>query len=80
VRLKRSSLRWALIEALVFTLITSFAAAAGDAPPEPDSYRQSDYRAPTPTTLKGGRVLTTSYAECPVTFAPAAVLPVIRTW
>ena len=28
----------------------------------------------------GGLVLTTSYAECPVTFAPAAVLPVIRTW
>ena len=62
MRLKRSSLRSALIEALVFTLITSFAAAAGDAPPEPDSYRQTDYRAPTPATLKGGRVLTTDEA------------------
>ena len=31
-------------------LIATFAAAASDAPPEPDFYRQSDYRAPTSNT------------------------------
>ena len=36
-------------------------AAAGQSPavPEPDGYRMEDYRAPTPATLKGARVLTT---------------------
>jgi PQQ-dependent catabolism-associated CXXCW motif protein len=33
------------------------------APPEPEGYRTSDYRAPTPATLKGARVLTTDEAE-----------------
>ncbi len=62
VRSKNSSLRWAFAAALGFTSLATFAAAAGDAPPEPDSYRQSDYRAPTPATLKGARVLTTEEA------------------
>jgi hypothetical protein len=61
VRSKSSSLRSTLVAAFGFTLFTSFA-AAGDAPPEPDSYRQSDYRAPTPASLKGARVLTTDEA------------------
>ena len=30
--------------------------------PEPDGYRMEDYRAPTPATLKGARVLTTAEA------------------
>jgi PQQ-dependent catabolism-associated CXXCW motif protein len=57
-----SSLRWAPVAALGFTVLAMLAARAGDAPPEPDSYRQSDYRAPTPATLKGARVLTTDDA------------------
>jgi PQQ-dependent catabolism-associated CXXCW motif protein len=57
-----SSLRWAPVAALGFTVLAMLAARAGDAPPEPDSYRQSDYRAPTPATLKGARVLTTEEA------------------
>src|ERR1700734_697948 len=62
VRSKNSSLRWTLISALGLMLIASFAAAAGDAPPEPDSYRQSHYRAPAPASLTGPRVLTTGEA------------------
>ena len=60
--MKNSSFPWALIRALGVMLIASFAAAAADAPPEPDSYRQSEYRAPTPASLKGARVLTTEEA------------------
>jgi PQQ-dependent catabolism-associated CXXCW motif protein len=62
VRSKSSSFRWLLIAALGLTLVATGAAGAGDAPPEPDSSRQSDYRAPTPATLKGARVLTTDEA------------------
>lgn len=36
---------------------------AGPPPGEPDGYRQDDYRAPTPATLKNARVLTTPEAE-----------------
>jgi PQQ-dependent catabolism-associated CXXCW motif protein len=37
--------------------------AAGEDPvAEPDGYRMQDYRAPTPATLKGARVLTTAQA------------------
>jgi hypothetical protein len=31
--------------------------------PEPDQYRNENYRAPVPATLAGGRVLTTAEAE-----------------
>jgi len=55
------TLRSALIGAFSATLLASLA-AAGEAPPEPDSYRQSHYRAPTPATLKGARVLSTDEA------------------
>ena len=61
-QVKSSKLRWALIGVLGIALIAPVAAEAGDAPPEPDSYRQSDYRAPTPATLKDARVLTTDEA------------------
>jgi len=43
-------------------LLASEAARAGDVV-EPDGYRRENYRAPTPATLKGGRVLTTAEAE-----------------
>jgi PQQ-dependent catabolism-associated CXXCW motif protein len=75
--MKSSSLRSALIAALGFTLIASFAATAGDAPPEPDSYRQSDYRGPTPATLKGGRVLTTDEAAAMWRAGDAAFIDVL---
>lgn len=51
---------------LVIALV-AFAANAGRcddrAPPEPDDYRLDDYRAPTPETLRGARVISTSEAE-----------------
>jgi PQQ-dependent catabolism-associated CXXCW motif protein len=62
VRKNGFNLRCALTVAFGVALAASFAAEAGDAPPEPDSYRQSDYRAPTPASLKGARVLTTETA------------------
>jgi PQQ-dependent catabolism-associated CXXCW motif protein len=77
VRLKSSSFPWALISALGFTLIATCAAAATDAPPEPDSYRQSDYRASTPTTLKGARVLTTDEAAAMWRGGDAAFIDVL---
>ena len=57
-----SKLRWVLVGALGVALTMSLAARASSAPPEPDSYRESDYRAPTPATLKGARVLSTEEA------------------
>src|SRR5262249_43606224 len=33
------------------------------APPEPEHYRNEDYRAPTPKTLRGARVIATAQAE-----------------
>jgi PQQ-dependent catabolism-associated CXXCW motif protein len=38
-------------------------ARAQDKPPEPDGYREENYRAPVPATLAGVRVLTTAEAE-----------------
>jgi PQQ-dependent catabolism-associated CXXCW motif protein len=77
VRLKSSFLRSALLAALGLTLFATFAARAGDAPPEPDSYRQSDYRAPTPATLKGARVLTTEQADALWRAGEAAFIDVL---
>ena len=51
----------ALIRVLYAALLLG--AAAPDAPPEPSDYRMSDYRAPTPTTLRGATVLTTDQAR-----------------
>jgi len=39
------------------------AASGQDAPPEPDGYRQDNYRAPTPAGLQGARTVTTAEAE-----------------
>src|SRR5262245_3255651 len=39
------------------------AASGQDAPPEPDGYRQDNYRAPTPAGLQGARTGTTAEAE-----------------
>jgi PQQ-dependent catabolism-associated CXXCW motif protein len=48
--------------ALVCALLASVAARGGDVD-EPEDYRTQDYRAPTPATLKGARVVTTVEAE-----------------
>lgn len=50
--------------AVCLTLALAAAAWAQDGrAPEPEGYRTSDYRSPTPATLKGARVLTTEEAE-----------------
>jgi PQQ-dependent catabolism-associated CXXCW motif protein len=69
--------RSAVVAALAFTLLATFAAAAGDAPPEPDSYRQNDYRATTPASLKGARVLTTDEARAMWRAGDAAFIDVL---
>jgi PQQ-dependent catabolism-associated CXXCW motif protein len=77
LRINGSSLRSLLVGAFSVVLIASFAAAAGEAPPEPDSYRQSDYRAPTPASLKGARVLTTEEAAAMWRTGDAAFIDVL---
>jgi PQQ-dependent catabolism-associated CXXCW motif protein len=47
---------------LASVLATAAQAAAAEVP-EPDAYRLEDYRAPTPATLRGARVITTAEAE-----------------
>jgi PQQ-dependent catabolism-associated CXXCW motif protein len=49
--------------ALLCALAAPLPARAEDRPPEPDAYRTSNYRAPTPATLKGARVLTSEQAH-----------------
>ena len=48
--------------ALVVVIVAGAAAAAADVA-EPDGYRLEDYRAPTPATLRGARVIGTDEAE-----------------
>jgi PQQ-dependent catabolism-associated CXXCW motif protein len=48
---------------MLMGLACAFARAADAPPPEPDTYRTEDYRARTPATLRGARVVTTSEAE-----------------
>src|SRR5215813_12979594 len=52
----------ALAVAALLALVP-LAASGQDAPPEPDGYRQYDYRAPTPAGLQGARTVTTAEAE-----------------
>ena len=48
--------------AICFVAIAGFAARGQSPPAEPDGYRMEDYRAPTPATLAGARVVTTAQA------------------
>lgn len=48
--------------ALALLCAALLVAAAGTAPPEPAGYRTEDYKAPTPLTLSGARVLSTADA------------------
>ncbi len=52
--------RWGL--ALACLVLAGAAARGGDVP-DPEGYRTAEYRAPTPSTLRGGRVVTTDEAR-----------------
>ncbi len=52
----------AVLAVCLLALAVPSVSAQDAAVPEPDGYRTQDYRAPTPSTLKGARVLTTSEA------------------
>src|SRR5580658_267908 len=77
VAMNGSNLRRAMVAAVASALIASFAAEAGEPPPEPDSYRQSDYRAATSASLKGARVLTTEEAAALWRAGEAAFIDVL---
>jgi hypothetical protein len=51
------------IFAVCLLAFLSFEAHSQGPPPEPPGYRMEDYRAPTPATLAGARVVTTNEAE-----------------
>jgi PQQ-dependent catabolism-associated CXXCW motif protein len=48
---------------VVGVLALAGASARGEEPAEPEAYRTDDYRAPTPPTLRGARVVATQEAE-----------------
>jgi PQQ-dependent catabolism-associated CXXCW motif protein len=62
-RRRSDHLRRLLIAAILAVLGLHCAAADEVAPAEPQNYRLENYRAPTPKTLAGARVLTTDEAE-----------------
>jgi PQQ-dependent catabolism-associated CXXCW motif protein len=68
--------RLALIAAMVSGL-SCFGPNAVAAPPEPETYRQQNYRSPTPATLSGARVLTTGEAEALWRSGEAAFIDVL---
>ena len=53
------------------------AAVAQESPPEPESYRLDNYRAPVPATLRGARVLGTAEAEALWRAGAAAFIDVL---
>lgn len=53
----------ALILTIWFVAFAGCQAHSQNQPPEPTGYRMDDYRAPTPATLAGARVVTTPEAE-----------------
>jgi PQQ-dependent catabolism-associated CXXCW motif protein len=56
--------RLAMVVLVAASVLVDASARADDlTPPEPDGYRLEDYRAPTPETLRGARVVTTAEAE-----------------
>jgi PQQ-dependent catabolism-associated CXXCW motif protein len=71
-----SSRRSLLVTALLSAFATAFAGAT-EPPPEPDGYRTEDYRAPTPATLRGARVVTTDEAEAMWRRGEAAFIDVL---
>ena len=55
-------MRWRATLALACVLLASVAARGADVA-EPEGYRTAQYRAPTPATLRGARVVTTAQAR-----------------
>jgi PQQ-dependent catabolism-associated CXXCW motif protein len=55
--------RRAIVAAICSSTFVGLGARSQDRVPEPAGYRVSDYRAPTPATLAGARVLTTAEAQ-----------------
>ncbi|HEY7663483.1 MAG TPA: PQQ-dependent catabolism-associated CXXCW motif protein [Xanthobacteraceae bacterium] len=53
----------AVVVAVACVLAGTWAGGEEQALPEPEQFRNQDYRAPTPKTLKGARVITTAQAE-----------------
>lgn len=53
----------AVCAVLVALPLSRFPARSAEAPPEPPGYRLDHYRAPTPATLHGARVVTTAQAQ-----------------
>jgi PQQ-dependent catabolism-associated CXXCW motif protein len=53
----------AIILAIWFVAFASLEALSQNRPQEPSGYRTDNYRAPTPATLSGARVVTTAEAE-----------------
>ena len=65
-----------LIAAAAAWLVVA-AAVAQESPPEPESYRLDNYRAPVPATLRGARVLGTAEAEALWRAGAAAFIDVL---
>jgi PQQ-dependent catabolism-associated CXXCW motif protein len=61
-RFNRNGTRAAFCLALIATIFAAAGTRAADVP-EPESYRLEDYRAPTPATLRGAKVIGTEEAE-----------------
>ncbi len=53
----------AAVRVALIAFLAATAAAAAAEVPEPDGYRQEDYRTPTPATLRGAKVVGTDEAE-----------------
>jgi PQQ-dependent catabolism-associated CXXCW motif protein len=56
-------MRWLRSALALACVLLAGAAARGTDVPEPEGYRTGEYRAPTPATLRGARVLTTADAK-----------------
>jgi PQQ-dependent catabolism-associated CXXCW motif protein len=56
-------MRWTAACIIAATIASISIGRAQDSPPEPEGYRNENYRAPVPATLAGARVLTTEQAE-----------------
>jgi PQQ-dependent catabolism-associated CXXCW motif protein len=56
-------IRGPFVLAVCVVVLCGVEAWSEDRPPEPPGYRTDNYRAPTPATLRGARVVTTAEAE-----------------
>jgi PQQ-dependent catabolism-associated CXXCW motif protein len=56
-------IRRAVVHAICFVAFDALEAQSQDPPPEPTGYRMEDYRAPTPATLAGARVVRMAEAD-----------------